>query len=78
MFYSYTSMKKEKGVLATRESSSMLQSRKIDSVKCFIDAETGKRYNVIKAMIKKSYGNQSRPILIKFEQSIARKGHSNC
>ena len=29
-------------------------------------------------MIKKSYGNQSRPAVIKFEQSIPRKDHCNC
>ena len=29
-------------------------------------------------LMKKSHGNQSRPAVIKFEQTIPRKGHYSC
>ena len=66
-----------------RKQNACCRVEKLASVKCFIDASLSKCFTnkgniFIKAMIKKSYGNYSRLVLIKFEQNVPRKGHCNC
>ena len=78
IFYAYAAIKKEGSTGQQEKAVRMLQSRKIVSVKCFLDASSSKNEVFIKAMIKKSYGNQSRPAVVKFEDNIPRKGHCNC
>lgn len=74
MFMQYLQQKKEGSQGQQEKAYRMLQSRKIVSVKTLSDEG-----NVfVKAMIKKSYGNQSRPAVILFQQDIPKKGNCSC
>ena len=52
----------------------MLRSRKIVTVKVLIEDE----FLYVKAIIKKSYGQESRPAVILFKGQTRLKGHCNC
>ena len=65
MCHTYAAMKKEDSV--------HVAERKIVSVKFLINGDTDERDVFTKAMIKKVYGNWSRPAAIKFQQNIPRK-----
>ena len=53
----------------------MLTSRKIGSVKTHKSSES---IIFIRALIKKSYGEQIRPAVLLFESSVPSKGYCEC
>lgn len=73
-FFSYALQKKEGSQGQQEKAFRMLQSRKIVNVKTLRD-ESGQ---FVKAMIKKSYGNDSRPAVIYFYQHKPQKAHCVC
>ena len=52
----------------------MLQSRQIVSVKSLQEHQ----FIYVKAMVKKSYGTEVRPVVILFEESLPLKAHCRC
>ena len=76
MFCDFISHKKEGSLGQQEKAVRMLQSRKIMSVKVL--SEDSDRCIYVKAMIKKSYGNTSRPAIILFKEQIPYKAHCNC
>ena len=74
MFEAYITHKKEGSQGQQQKAYRMLQSRKIVSVKIFVDSTQ----IYVKAMIKKSYGIESRPTVILFSGITPKKAHCNC
>ena len=75
-FYAYASNKKEGSQGQQEKAYRMLQSRKIVVVKVLTDE--GQQTVFVKAMIKKSYGQESRPAVIFFQGLVPKKAHCNC
>ena len=66
-FKEYASKKREGSIGQQQKAYCMLTSRKIRCIKTFIE-ENGD--TIVKALIKKSYGSESRPAIILFYQSV--------
>lgn len=74
-FYTYASQKSEGSSGQQEKAAKMLQSRKIVNVKSIIQ-DTQNVY--VKAIVKKSYGQESRPATTLFENGVPKKSHCPC
>ena len=74
-FKEYASKKREGSIGQQQKAYCMLTSRKIRCIKSFIE-ENGDTF--VKALIKKSYGSESRPAIILFHQSVPFKAYCEC
>ena len=75
IFKKYSSLKQEGSIGQQEKAARMLQSRKIVTVKT-LEADPSLMY--IKALIKKSYGQQSRPAVILFFDGLPQKSNCPC
>jgi len=75
VFVKYASNKTQGSQGQQEKAFRLLQSRKIVSVKTIL-GDPGFVY--VKAMIKKSYGNQSRPAFVLFKDNLPSQAHCNC
>ncbi len=74
MFSKYASNKREGSLGQQAKAVQMLQSRKIVNVKTL--REVSKTY--VRGLIKPSFGNDSRPAIVLFENSIPVKAYCRC
>lgn len=74
MFANYAAQKREGSLGQQSKAVRMLQSRKIVSVKTLVDGTN----TYVRAMVKNSYGCETRPAVILFANSLPQKAYCRC
>ena len=75
MFFKYASQKIEASVGQQQKAYQLLTSRKIQSVKCYKESSDD---SYVRACIKKSFGEVSRPAVVLFRQGHPLKAFCEC